>query len=96
MVSEILRRLVQKASFVGLLSGFQIGDEGIPIFLIQFVDDSLFFFDADPDGLCVLRCFLLMFKATSELRINLHKSKVLVVGKVSCMTEIVDIMGCEI
>lgn len=32
----------------------------------------------------------------SGLKINLQKSKVMVVGQVPCLREIADIMGCEI
>lgn len=96
MVSKMLGRLVQKAVSVGLLSGLKIGSNEIPISLIQFVDDSLFILEDNLGDFRNLRCWLLLMKAATRLKIDLQKSKIIVVGQAIHMREIADIMGCEI
>jgi hypothetical protein len=66
-------------------SGFMVGSRSggaINIFHLLFVHDTLIFSEANPDHLRNLRSLFLCFEAISSLRINLAKSKLVLVGNV--------------
>ena len=82
--------MLLKATEVGLLEGFQIGNSQSDSMLIShllFADDTLIFCKADDSNLGYLRCALLLFEATSGLRVNLSKS-VLPIGEVPELTSL--------
>ena len=95
---EALSRLIDKASGVGLLSGFPVGREAIDPLKIShllFADDTLIFCEANPDSLTYLRVMLTCFEATSGLRVNLGKSELVQVGEMPHLEELADILGCK-
>jgi hypothetical protein len=95
---EALSRLIDKASGVGLLSGFPVGREAIDPLKIShllFADDTLIFCEANPDSLTYLRVMLTCFEATSGLRVNLGKFELVQVGEVPHLEELADILGCK-
>jgi hypothetical protein len=98
IVMEALSRLIDKASGVGLLSGFPVGREAfdpLKISHLLFADDTLIFYEANPDSLTYLRVMLTCFEATSGLRVNLGKSELVQVGEVPHLEELADILGCK-
>uniref|UniRef100_A0A2N9FUW6 Reverse transcriptase domain-containing protein n=1 Tax=Fagus sylvatica TaxID=28930 RepID=A0A2N9FUW6_FAGSY len=98
IVMEALSRLIDKASGVGLLSGFSVGgEESAPLQIshLLFVDDILIFCEANPDSLTYLRVILTCFKATSGLRVNLGKSEMVQVSEVPNLEALADILGCK-
>jgi hypothetical protein len=98
IVMEALSRLIDKASGVGLLSGFSVGGEEfapLQISHLLFVDDILIFCEANPDSLTYLRVILTCFKATSGLRVNLGKSEMVQVSEVPNLEALADILGCK-
>uniref|UniRef100_A0A2N9GUF6 Reverse transcriptase domain-containing protein n=1 Tax=Fagus sylvatica TaxID=28930 RepID=A0A2N9GUF6_FAGSY len=85
IVMEALSRLIDKASGVGLLSGFPVGREAsdpLKISHLLFADDTLIFCEANPDSLTYLWVMLTCFEATSGLRVNLGKSELIQVGEI--------------
>jgi len=57
------------------------GPEGIwQVINLHFVDDTLFFCQAKPDQILVLKTILLYFEAASGLKINLQKSSMYYLG----------------
>ncbi|KAG6642230.1 hypothetical protein CIPAW_09G128400 [Carya illinoinensis] len=63
---------------------------------IPFADDTLFFCEADPSQVRVLKVLLLCFKATSGLKLNLEKSEMVPIGGVRCIRQLASILGCKI
>jgi hypothetical protein len=95
---EALSRLIDKASGVGLLSGFPVGREAsdpLKISHLLFADDTLIFCEANPDSLTYLWVMLTCFEATSGLRVNLGKSELIQVGEVPHLEELANILGCK-
>jgi hypothetical protein len=98
IVMEALSRMIDKASDVGLLSGFSVGGEisdPLRISHLLFVDDTLIFCEASPDNLIYLRAILTWFEATSGLRVNLGKSELAQVGEVPHLEVMAEILGCK-
>ena len=99
IVMEALSRLIDKASGVGLLSGFSVGGEKsapLQISHLLFVDDILIFCEANPYSLTYLQVILTCFEATSGLRVNLGKSEMVQVSEVPNLEALADILGCKI
>jgi hypothetical protein len=98
IVMEALSRMIDKASGVGLLSGFSVGGEisdPLRISHLLFADDTLIFCEASPDNLIYLRAILTWFEATSGLRVNLGKSELAQVGEVPHLEVLAEILGCK-
>lgn len=91
----VLGLLVSRALDCGLLKGCIVGPEA-PITLVQFPNDSLFILQVEMDQVHNLRCVLLMFEAMSGFKVNLWKSKMIAVGKVPHIHQLVDCFGCSI
>ena len=64
-------------------------------FVILFAYDTLIFYDVVPSQLLHLRFVINWFEATSSLRINLGKSKLVPIGNVSSIGDLADILGCK-
>uniref|UniRef100_A0A2N9H333 Reverse transcriptase domain-containing protein n=1 Tax=Fagus sylvatica TaxID=28930 RepID=A0A2N9H333_FAGSY len=98
IVMEALSRMIDRASGVGLLSGFSVGREAsdpMRISHLLFADDTLIFCEASPDNLIDLRAILTWFEATSGLRVNLGKSELAQVGEVPHLEDLAEILGCK-
>ena len=98
IVMEALSRMIDKASGVGLLSGFSVGREAsdpMRISHLLFADDTLIFCEAFPDNLIDLRAILTWFEDTSGLRVNLVKSELAQVGEVPHLEALAEILGCK-
>lgn len=94
MVTDILSKMVSKADSLGMLKDFcSVGDSSIPF--IQFVNDSLFMLDADPEALKVLRSILLILETVTGLKVNLHKSIMCPIGNVPNLQEFVSLIDCQ-
>ena len=80
------------------LSGFRVGDlEGRSLVVshLLFADNTLLFCDADLDQNLILRMVLIWFEATSGLKINLGKSKLVPVGAVHNIELPVNVLSCK-
>jgi hypothetical protein len=65
----------------GLLDGFLVGNTSFPHLL--FADSTLIFCDALLAHLCHMRSLFLCFEAASRLKVNLTKTKLVLVGNVT-------------
>jgi hypothetical protein len=77
-----------------LLEGFKVGNATFSHLL--FSDDTLIFCNAHPSQLHYLRSLFLLFKAASNLQVNLAKSKLILVGDVDQVESLADILGCGV
>ena len=80
------------------LSSFRVGDlEGRSLVVshLLFADNTLLFCDADLDQNLILRMVLIWFEATSGLKINLGKSKLVPVGAVHNIELLVNVLSCK-
>lgn len=62
--------------------------------LIQYADDFLFFLEATTKEVMNLRSILLIFEAASGLKVNLQKSKMMVVGPIQNRVSLAFILDC--
>ena len=62
---------------------------------LLFADDTLIFCDASASQVEYLREILASFEAVSGLHIILAKSKLVLVGEVTNMGELVALLGCS-
>lgn len=81
IVAEVLRKMIKKGE-MGYISSFDMGDGGTSVSLLQFVDDTMIFYDVDICQIGYLRCILRCFEVVSGLNINLAKSEISLVGEV--------------
>ena len=80
------------------LSSFRVGDlEGRSLVVshLLLADNTLLFCDADLDQNLILRMVLIWFEATSGLKINLGKSKLVPVGAVHNIELLVNVLSCK-
>ena len=95
---EALSRMIDKASGVGLVSGFHVGGEvsdPLRISHLLFADDTLIFCEASSDNLIYLRAILTWLEATSGLHVNLGKFELAQVGEVPHLEVLAEILGCK-
>ena len=82
---EVFSCLLRRAIGGGYLSGWRVrgrSGEEILISHLLFVDDTLVFYEASQDQMTYLSRLLMWFEACSGLRINLEKSKLILMGRV--------------
>ena len=98
IVMEALSRLLDGAILVGHISSFTIGTKSNTTLMVAhllFADDNLIFCDTSTSQIEYLWEILSSFEAMSGLHINLAKSELVPVGKVSNMGELVALLGCR-
>ncbi len=98
IIMEAFSRMIDKAIGAGLISGFDVSRKDHDPLLIShllFTDDTLIFYEADPNHILHLRSILIWFEATSRLNVNLGKSELVQVGEVPFIEELADILGCK-
>ncbi|WJZ92237.1 hypothetical protein VitviT2T_011246 [Vitis vinifera] len=96
---EPLSRLLLKAQEGGFISGFTIGEkggDGEEISHLFFADDTIIFCKASQEQVTPLCWLLMWFKATSELKINLEKCEVILIGEVDLLEELAYEIGCKV
>ena len=98
LVMEALGRMLDKAVHEGCMSGFSVGNlEGrsMAVSHLLFADDTLIFCEPDLDQILILRMILIWFKAVSSLKINLGKSKFVLIGVAHNIDLFPVILGCK-
>jgi hypothetical protein len=98
IVMEALSRMMNRAVENGLLSDFKVGSRDtrwVHVSHLLFADDTLIFFDANPEHIFNLRLLFTWFEAISGLRINFNKSEMVPIGNVVNMAGLAAIMGCK-
>ncbi|XP_030958853.1 uncharacterized protein LOC115980776 [Quercus lobata] len=95
---EALSRMLVTATAAGQFSGFIVGNVTGSLMTMShllFADDTIVFSDADSNHIIALRGILSRFEEMSGLKINLGKSKLVAVGDVPNLHELVEILGCR-
>lgn len=81
MVMEVLNGLLNRAHELQLISSVSLGQrERIDVSHLFFADDTLTFCQPDLRNLLHLRCVFMCFQAVFGLKINLHKSELVVMS----------------
>ena len=98
---EDLSCLIAKVVEGGFLSGCSFGGRWRGELIIShllYLDDTILFCEAKQDQLAYLSWLLMWFEAVSRLKINLSKSKIIlvVVGSVDNVKELAFELGCKI
>ncbi|XP_030929962.1 uncharacterized protein LOC115955773 [Quercus lobata] len=98
IVTEALGCMLDAAVNVGQLSSFSIGNSASTLLMVShllFADETLIFCDANASQIVILCDILTIFAEVLGLRINLGKSKLVPVGDVHNMEELVEMLGCR-
>jgi hypothetical protein len=98
IVIEPLSQMMLAAVNGAFIFGFSVGARNDdPLFVsLLFVDDTHIFCGVAPNDCRYLRCVLLSFEATSGLKINLAKSKLVLVSIVLNVNGLACILGCRV
>jgi len=81
IVAEVLNRMLQKASSLGLIRGLSVGKQSICTSHLQFADDTLIFSEAEEPYIFMIQKILIGFQALSGLVVNYKKSGLIILGK---------------
>jgi len=94
IVIDALSRMLSRTMVGVYLAGFQVDiRNSAPLEISQlFANDTLIMCDADRDQIHNLGDILLCFEASSGLKVNLEKSKLLALHQ----EELVDLLSCSI
>jgi hypothetical protein len=90
---EALSRMLSRATVGGYLSGFQVDLQNAAALEIShlFANNTLIMCDANRDQVLNLGRILVCFEAILGLKVNLQKSKLVVVGHVPHQEELANI-----
>ena len=97
LVMEALGRMLDKIVHEGRMLGFRVGNlDGRSLVLshLLIADDILIFCNADLDHILILHMILIWFEAVFGLKINLGKSKLVLVGVVHNIGLLLNVLGC--
>ena len=86
IVMEALNCLLKRAVYGGFLSACQVwgrGCEVVQVSHLLFADDTLIFCEVQEEQMTFLCWLLMWFEAISGLKVNLNKSELISVGRVS-------------
>ena len=80
------------------ISSFLVGsvESNIMVSHLPFADDSLIFCNSELSQIVSLRRVFTWFEAVFGLRVNLHKSEIVLVGAIPNLEELMDVMGCHL
>ena len=96
---EALSYLIGRAIEGGFLSSCSIygrNGEGMVISHLLYADDTILFCGANQDQMIYLSWLLMWFEAISGLRINLNKSKIIPVGRITDIDFLALELGCKV
>ena len=96
---EALSCLLGRAREGGFLSDFKVlgrNGKGLEISYLLFAEDTLVFCEATSSQVTYLSWLLMWFKTISGLKINLDKSELIPIGRVSNVMELTSIFGCKV
>ena len=95
---ETLSYLIGRAVEGGFLSGCSIcgrNGEEMVISHLLYADDTILFCGENQDQMMYLSWLLMWFKAISRLRINLNKSEIIPVGRITDVDALALELGCK-
>ena len=96
---EVLSALIRRAVDGGFISGCRIRGRGrmeMNVSHILFADDTIILCEAKKEHLTFLSWILAWFEAAFDLRINLAKSVLILVGEVEEIEEMAVELGCRV
>ena len=94
LAMEGLSKLIQRATDLKQISGFQVRRVAEPISHLHYADDTIIFLDADQEQLAYTLSILKCFEVVSGLKINLAKTKIINVGAVAQLKAWASEFGC--
>lgn len=74
MVAEGLNGLVREVEAKELLEGVKTGNGNLEVSLLQFTNDTFFFFRDDMKETLTIKAILRCFELASSLKVNFYKS----------------------
>ena len=74
IVAEGLNGLMRRAVEENLYKPYLVGANGVPISILQYADDTIFFGEAAKENVEAIKVILRSFELVSNLRINFAKS----------------------
>ncbi|XP_006590126.1 uncharacterized protein [Glycine max] len=81
IAAEGLTGLMREALDKNLFSSFLVGKNNIPVNILQYADDTIFFGEATWQNVKIIKSILRSFELVSGLKINFAKSSVGAIGK---------------
>jgi len=81
LVAEGLTGMMREAVSKNCLHSFMVGKNKVPVNILQFADDTIFFGEASMDNVKVIKAILRSFEMVSGLRINFAKSQFGAIGQ---------------
>ncbi|XP_071718177.1 uncharacterized mitochondrial protein AtMg01250-like [Rutidosis leptorrhynchoides] len=80
LVAEGLNILTKAEVRSGLFSGVEVGNDRVPISILQYANDTIFFGSWNESSILNLTKLLKCVELTSGLKVNYHKSNIFGVG----------------
>jgi hypothetical protein len=94
---EVLSRMLGRTEEGGFIRGFQAGrTDGLCVSHLLYADDTIIFCDVNPEHLLYIRMVFTCFEADTGLRVNMHKSEMVLVGEVSDLSRLAALLSCKI
>ena len=82
LVAEGLTGMMRAAVSKNCYHSFMVGKKKIPVNILQFADDTIFFGEPSMDNVTVIKAILKSFEMVSGLRINFAKSQFGAIGQI--------------
>ena len=96
---EVFSRMLRRVEGAGLIRGFNLEgrrDGGERVSHLLFADDTILFCDANEEQILHIRLLLLSFQVVIGLKVNVHKSEMVPIGKVVDVHVLAEILGCRV
>lgn len=81
IIAEGLTGLMREAIKKQLYDEFLVGEKSVPISILQYADDTIFFGEANMKNVMTIKSILRAFELSSGLKINYGKSSFGVLGQ---------------
>ena len=99
LATKALNQMLTRAKGRGFILGFKVGkrdEEGMEVFHLLFIDDTMILYDANQDHLRYLSWVFMWFEAIFGLKINLDKIQVIPIKGVANVKELASMLDCRI
>ena len=99
IMMEVFSRMLRRVEGAGLIRGFNLEgrrDGGEHVSHILFADDTILFCYADVEQILHIRLLLLSFQAVTGLKVNVHKSEMVLIGEVVDVHALAEILGYRV